>query len=371
MDLITINYSAENKQLPVKQMSYSRVNHIMANMRRTSSPSDDLGSTDELKIFKDEGGREDENISSENLFEEKSSLIDLTESEEKSVEISTPCGPNRMEHDPSVFNMGYLVAPYSYPNATIGGLPATIANRITLYDSLPPPAHCGIPPYQLDTKAMGLTKQAMYSLHPSQYPHPMLGPDLSQIASWHPPSVYSPPSSFTIPNILNSVHHRAPSNMIGPHHLPLAPSPKEEFDQDTNNPTVNHRYTKNPYNKPSTKNTQRNNNNDDKKKPHIKKPLNAFMLYMKEMRAKVVAECTLKESAAINQILGRRWHELSREEQSVYYEKSRRERQLHMELYPGYVLKNSKRKRERTAKNATSTTKKIESESSIYGELKK
>lgn len=30
------------------------------------------------------------------------------------------------------------------------------------------------------------------------------------------------------------------------------------------------------------------------------------MLYMKEMRAKVIAECTLKESAAINQILGRR-----------------------------------------------------------------
>ena len=44
----------------------------------------------------------------------------------------------------------------------------------------------------------------------------------------------------------------------------------------------------------------------DKKKPHIKKPLNAFMLYMKEMRPKVVAECTLKESAAINQILGRK-----------------------------------------------------------------
>ena len=39
---------------------------------------------------------------------------------------------------------------------------------------------------------------------------------------------------------------------------------------------------------------------------HIKKPLNAFMLYMKEMRPVVQAECTLKESAAINQILGRR-----------------------------------------------------------------
>lgn len=44
----------------------------------------------------------------------------------------------------------------------------------------------------------------------------------------------------------------------------------------------------------------------EKKKPHIKKPLNAFMLYMKEMRQQVVSECTLKESAAINQILGRR-----------------------------------------------------------------
>jgi hypothetical protein len=55
----------------------------------------------------------------------------------------------------------------------------------------------------------------------------------------------------------------------------------------------------------------------DKKKPHIKKPLNAFMLYMKEMRAKVVAECTLKESAAINQILGRRVSGAQKVQQSV------------------------------------------------------
>ena len=40
------------------------------------------------------------------------------------------------------------------------------------------------------------------------------------------------------------------------------------------------------------------------RKVYIKKPLNAFMLFMKEMRQKVIDECTLKESAAINQILG-------------------------------------------------------------------
>ncbi|XP_033109579.1 transcription factor 7-like 2 [Anneissia japonica] len=91
----------------------------------------------------------------------------------------------------------------------------------------------------------------------------------------------------------------------------------------------------------------------EKKRPHVKKPLNAFMLYMKEMRAQVVKECTLKESAAINQILGRRWHALSREEQSKYYDLARKERQLHMQLYPGwsardnYALVSKKKKRKK------------------------
>lgn len=38
----------------------------------------------------------------------------------------------------------------------------------------------------------------------------------------------------------------------------------------------------------------------------VKKPLNAFMLYMKEMRHKVLQEGQERESAAINRILGRR-----------------------------------------------------------------
>ncbi|KAA0189979.1 hypothetical protein HAZT_HAZT009915, partial [Hyalella azteca] len=91
------------------------------------------------------------------------------------------------------------------------------------------------------------------------------------------------------------------------------------------------------------------------KKPHIKKPLNAFMLYMKEMRAQVVAECTLKESAAINQILGRKWHALSKEEQAKYYDMARRERQIHMQMYPGWnardnygMMKKKKRKKEKS-----------------------
>jgi transcription factor 7-like 2 len=86
------------------------------------------------------------------------------------------------------------------------------------------------------------------------------------------------------------------------------------------------------------------------RKPHIKKPLNAFMLFMKEQRAQVVSECTLRESAAINQILGRKWHELERTEQAKYYDMARQERLKHLQLYPGWSARDNyglKKKRRR------------------------
>ncbi|KRX87354.1 Protein pangolin, isoforms A/H/I/S [Trichinella pseudospiralis] len=94
---------------------------------------------------------------------------------------------------------------------------------------------------------------------------------------------------------------------------------------------------------------------------HIKKPLNAFMLYMKEMRPQVMAEVGLKErqSAEINRILGRRWHMLNKEEQQKYYDMARKERELHMERYPGWsardnyaIHKKKKRKRDKTSESA-------------------
>nr|AQT19788.1 hypothetical protein Smed-tcf7 [Schmidtea mediterranea] len=109
-----------------------------------------------------------------------------------------------------------------------------------------------------------------------------------------------------------------------------------------------------------------NENAEKTKKPHIKKPLNAFMLFMKEMRAKVVAECTLKESAAINQILGRRWHALTREDQAKYYEMARKEKELHHQLYPGWSARdnyacNMKRKKKRGNSNNNNNNSKFHS----------
>ena len=79
--------------------------------------------------------------------------------------------------------------------------------------------------------------------------------------------------------------------------------------QSTNHSTSNNSSTHHPSSSESSNSISEHSSSrsqSEKKKNHIKKPLNAFMMFMKEMRPQVQAECTLKESAAINQILGRR-----------------------------------------------------------------
>ncbi|XP_054912091.1 transcription factor 7-like [Poeciliopsis prolifica] len=82
-------------------------------------------------------------------------------------------------------------------------------------------------------------------------------------------------------------------------------------------------------------------------RPSVKKPLNAFMLYMKETRQQVLQEGQEKESAAINRILGRRWHALPPSEQSRFYDLAQKERLLHMQLHPGWSAKDNYGKRKR------------------------
>lgn len=168
--------------------------------------------------------------------------------------------------------------------------------------------------------------QHMYSIPPGGFRHPYpalaVNPSMSSLVS----SRFSP---HMVPHPPHSLHQTGI-----PHPAIVSPAIKQEPGSDnSHNPT---------HGKPSGPAKK-----DEEKKPHVKKPLNAFMLYMKEMRAKVVAECTLKESAAINQILGRRWHSLSREEQAKYYELARKERQLHSQLYPGWSARDNYGKRKK------------------------
>lgn len=70
-----------------------------------------------------------------------------------------------------------------------------------------------------------------------------------------------------------------------------------------------------------------------KPKNPIKKPMNAFMIYMKDTREKVSKEYTVKESALVNQILAKKWNEMSEEDRKPFFEKAKEAKRLHQEKY--------------------------------------
>ncbi|XP_078269602.1 transcription factor 7-like 2 isoform X4 [Rhinoraja longicauda] len=236
---------------------------------------------------------------------------------------------------------------YSNEHFTPGNPPPHLPADVDPKTGIPRPPHPSdiSPYYPLSPGAVGQIP------HPLGWLVPQQGQPVYPITTGGFRHPY--PTALTVNASMSSfLSGRFPPHMVPPHHslhttgIPhpaiVTPTVKQESSQSDIGSLNN------------SKHHQDAKKEEEKKKPHIKKPLNAFMLYMKEMRAKVVAECTLKESAAINQILGRRWHALTREEQAKYYELARKERQLHMQLYPGWSArdnygKRKKRKREKQA----------------------
>ncbi|XP_034715765.1 transcription factor 7-like 2 isoform X15 [Etheostoma cragini] len=228
---------------------------------------------------------------------------------------------------------------YSNEHFTPGNPPPHLQSDVDPKTGIPRPPH---PPdispyYPLSPGAVGQIP------HPLGWLVPQQGQPVYPITTGGFRHPY--PTALTV----NASMSRFPPHMVPPHHSlhttgiphPAIVTPNVKQESSHSDISLN-----------SSKQSDAKKEEEKKKQVHIKKPLNAFMLYMKEMRAKVVAECTLKESAAINQILGRRWHALSREEQAKYYELARKERQLHMQLYPGWSArdnygKRKKRKREK------------------------
>ncbi|XP_039520992.1 transcription factor 7-like 2 isoform X16 [Pimephales promelas] len=380
---------------------------------------DDLGANDEMISFKDEGEQEEkisENSSAErDLADVKSSLVNESETNQNSSsdseaerrppprsesfrdktresleeaakrqdgglfksppypgypfimipDLTSPYLPNGslsptartsnkvpvVQHPHHVHPLTPLIT-YSNEHFTPGNPPPHLQGDVDPKTGIPRPPHPSdiSPYYPLSPGTVGQIP------HPLGWLVPQQGQPVYPITTGGFRHPY--PTALTVNASMSSLlSSRFPHHMVPPHHslhatgIPhpaiVTPNVKQESSHSDIG-SLN-----------STKHQDAKKEEEKKKQPHIKKPLNAFMLYMKEMRAKVVAECTLKESAAINQILGRRWHALSREEQAKYYELARKERQLHMQLYPGwsardnyagnYQGKKKKRKREKQA----------------------
>ncbi|XP_040929593.1 transcription factor 7 isoform X3 [Betta splendens] len=365
----------------------------------SSGGGDDLGANDEMIAFKDEGEQEEkipENAFTErDLADLKSSLVNESEINQSPSAAAVRRGQQgeqrgyaekHREHLDGVSKQqdggmykaaGYptypfLMLPDAYlPNSSVspssnkvsvvqqshGMHPLTSLLPYSNEHFSPSPPHL---PLDIDmSQKTGVHRHQSQDL--SGY-YSLSSGGVGQIApsmSWQSQSVYPglSPCGFRQTYSSNlpgaSSYSRFPhSLMLGPsgmhptgipHPAIVPPTGKQEHEQ----------YDRGMYVKPQVEAKREK----EPKKPVIKKPLNAFMLYMKEMRAKVIAECTLKESAAINQILGRRWHALSREEQAKYYELARKERQLHMQLYPTWSARDNygKKKRRKREKQQDSS----------------
>ncbi|XP_076459630.1 transcription factor 7-like 2 isoform X2 [Babylonia areolata] len=269
-------------------------------------------------------------------------------------------------------SMGFFLPPYaSYANGgSKFGMVQPPYPSLMMYNEFaqPPPAHMGIPPVHTDPKT-GLPRPPMYAAYPphSQFPHPLYGPDFPQVP-WHRSAGYPITTgafSGSLPPSLSISRYGHPTLLPPgiPHpgmaHPGMLPGHKSEMMgaagmQDR---------LEAPEERSASKRAA-----EEKKKNYVKKPLNAFMLFMKEMRPKVIAECTLRESSAINQILGRKWHALDRSEQAKYYDMARKEKDLHMQLYPGwsardnYAMHQKKKKRKKTESSLMQENKTIAAE---------
>ncbi|XP_053720884.1 lymphoid enhancer-binding factor 1-like isoform X1 [Synchiropus splendidus] len=85
--------------------------------------------------------------------------------------------------------------------------------------------------------------------------------------------------------------------------------------------------------------------------PYIRRPPNAFMIFMRENRAKITNTLKPKHSVEANTILGKMWKSMSPAEQEKYYQLAAVERRRHAEQHPDWSSKDNygqKRKRQRT-----------------------
>ena len=80
------------------------------------------------------------------------------------------------------------------------------------------------------------------------------------------------------------------------------------------------------------------------KEQHIKRPMNAFMVWSQIQRKKIINEYPEMHNAEISRRLGRLWRILCEDEKQPYIQEAERLRVQHLQMYPDYKYRPKKRR---------------------------
>ncbi|KAK8739746.1 hypothetical protein OTU49_003176 [Cherax quadricarinatus] len=86
---------------------------------------------------------------------------------------------------------------------------------------------------------------------------------------------------------------------------------------------------------------------------HIKRPMNAFMVWSQMERREIIKFAPDMHNAEISKQLGRRWKLLSEEQRRPYRDEAERLKQLHMREYPNYKYRPRKKGQKAQLKGVT------------------